>query len=118
MTEYFVTINRYLFIARYSPYPTKAPARLDHDLWRHPAGTPISLRDEDKGQRIRRSTIPVYTPQTISDLLSHWGHPTKPTEGIGLMGDGTGRWIGRIDLATEAEIAYGLDLDTQLGDEA
>ena len=98
-TEYLISVNRLLFIARYSPYPVVPPARLDHGLPRLPQGQPVPLRREDAGSPIKASKLPMLDPATIEWLFT-WGHAVDRNFQMSLLGDGTKMWIGHMQTAS------------------
>ena len=101
--QYLISIAGLLFLVRYSIYPVRPPARLDHELIRHPRGRPIGLEDRDAGRQIRPSRLPVMLPASIEDLKT-WGHPTRIEEAMTLLAEGDDRWIGRWSTAKEEQI--------------
>lgn len=103
-TGFVIGIAGILLIARYSPYETRKPARLDHDFVRRHGGAPVTLADSTRGRPIQVRGLPYFSEEEIDDFR-YWGHPRNLIRAFSLLGSGSERWIGQTFTAEPDELA-------------
>lgn len=98
MTEYMMMLARLFLIVRYSPHELRPPARLDHDLIKHPRGRPVTLNEAVVGRPVKLRELPLMHSEHLTDL-TYWGHSTSPYGGMMLLGCEGDTWVGQLGLA-------------------